>query len=382
MKKNLIDHLYCPECQEKISPMGLTIFEDQDGEVISGIITCTCGQYYPIIDMVPIILTGELRGDYSGFLKKHDQQVPDSILEKLKKETCGKKNHSCQVKESFGYKWQLLENYGFEGPSRDFTAKWMYEGYGWTDEQTYMKEMKARKAFLDAGCGLGREVDRFCRANNDALAIGLELSDCARIAYQKVRKYSNAHIIQADIMNIPFIKESFDLILSEGVLHHTPDTRAALCNLCDRLIKGGEIAIYIYIVKPLLRELADEYIRKETTQLTQDECWEICRHFTRLGQKLQSIDTTFTVDEDIPVIGIEKGTYTIQEFIYRYFMKCFWNKTFTFDENNLVNFDWYHPRYAFRHTPEQLASWAGSLGLSQKWYKATQSGMFFRAIKK
>ncbi|HOO46682.1 MAG TPA: methyltransferase domain-containing protein [Deltaproteobacteria bacterium] len=381
MKRRLINYLYCPECRGKITLEQLTVFEELDSEILSGIITCACGQYYPIMGMVPVMLTGELRGDYSDFIKEHGRHVPDSVHEKCEKETRKEKNQGCQVKESFGYKWQLLENYGFEGPSKDFTDRWMYEGYGWIDEQTYIKEMNTKTAFLDAGCGLGREVDRFCRANNKALAIGLELSDCARIAYQKVKDFPNAHIIQADIMNLPLAGETFDLILSEGVLHHTPDTRAALFNLCDCLVKGGEIAIYIYIIKPLLRELADEYIRSETTQLTQDRCWEVCRHFTRLGQTLQGIDTTFTVDKDIPIIGIEKGTYTIQEFIYRYFMKCFWNKTFTFDENNLVNFDWYHPRYAFRHTPEQLTSWAGSLGLTQKWFRTTQSGMFFRAIK-
>ena len=211
--------------------------------------------------------------------------------------------------------------------------------------------------------------------------MGIELSDCAPIAYRKVKQYPNAHIIQADLMKLPLKKDCFDFILSEGVLHHTPYTRAAFINVCSHLAPQGEIAIYIYRIKPLIRELADTYVRKETVQLSQQKCWEYCKHLTNLGEKLQSIQETFTIDEDIQILGIEKGTYTVQDFIYRYFLKCFWNDKLSFDENNLVNFDWYHPHYAFRHTPEELRQWTEQVGLKETWFKTTESGMFFRAIK-
>jgi hypothetical protein len=35
----------------------------------------------------------------------------------------------------------------------------------------------------------------------------------------------------------------------------------------------------------------------------------------------------------------------------------------TFDENNLVNFDWYHPAYTHRHSVEEIQTWTRELGM-------------------
>ena len=53
----------------------------------------------------------------------------------------------------------------------------------------------------------------------------------------------------------------FDLVFSEGVLHHTPDTRRAFRTLVDLLAPGGQIAFYVYRRKAPLREFADDYVR-------------------------------------------------------------------------------------------------------------------------
>jgi hypothetical protein len=29
----------------------------------------------------------------------------------------------------------------------------------------------------------------------------------------------------------------------------------------------------------------------------------------------------------------------------------------------LVNFDWYHPKFAYRHTPDEVRAWFGELDL-------------------
>lgn len=375
MKKSLLDYLVCPACQHEFSGADLHVFEQAEGEIISGLLNCPCGQIFPVIKAVPVMLLGELRDDYRPFLNEHKFKITEQVLARLERD------HKSQVKASFGYKWQLLGDYGFSGSTRSFTAQWMYAGYGWQDEAGYREAMTKPRMFLDAGCGLGREVSRFCDVNPAATAIGAELSDCAALAYEKVKAFPNAHIVQADLMNLPFRKASFDLILSEGVLHHTPDTRAAFKNVCDHLAPGGELAIYIYRIKPLLRELADEHIRQATTAMNEEQCWNFCRHLTSLGQTLKKLEGRITIEEDIPLLDIEKGAYGIQEFIYRYFLKCFWNDGFSFDENNLVNFDWYHPHYAFRHTPEELHEWVANQRLRQTWFKLAESGMFFRGIK-
>ena len=53
----------------------------------------------------------------------------------------------------------------------------------------------------------------------------------------------------------------------------------------------------------------------------------------------------------------------VQRLIYWSFIKAFWNDEFSFDENVLVNYDWYHPAFTFRFTPEEVRARAEGMGL-------------------
>src|SRR5205814_2117072 len=50
----------------------------------------------------------------------------------------------------------------------------------------------------------------------------------------------------ADAENLPFSDESFDVVFSYGVLHHTPDTVRAYAEAWRVLRKGGELRTMIY----------------------------------------------------------------------------------------------------------------------------------------
>ncbi len=53
-------------------------------------------------------------------------------------------------------------------------------------------------------------------------------------------------LVRADLLNLPFEAESFDLIYSLGVLDHTPDPRASFLALARLLKPGGRIVIWVY----------------------------------------------------------------------------------------------------------------------------------------
>lgn len=60
MKRELMDILACPLC--KGHPLKLEIFEEREGEIISGMIRCEgCGIDYPIEDSIPNMLPPESR---------------------------------------------------------------------------------------------------------------------------------------------------------------------------------------------------------------------------------------------------------------------------------------------------------------------------------
>lgn len=78
---------------------------------------------------------------------------------------------------------------------------------------------------------------------------------------------------------------------------------------------------------------------------------------TLLGKNLAKLKSRFTVSEDIPLLGIKKGQYDIQRFIYYHMLKCFWAENSDYNISLAVNFDWYYPKYAFRHTVEEVKKW-------------------------
>jgi len=59
----------------------------------------------------------------------------------------------------------------------------------------------------------------------------------------------------------------------------------------------------------------------------------------------------------------------------------FWDERLSFEENCHVNFDWYHPRYAHRHTEEEIRSWCEELGLVIHHFDVEESGFTVRAIR-
>lgn len=231
---------------------------------------------------------------------------------------------------------------------------------------------------MDAGTGTGHDVAWYAKIT-DGEVFGMDISGCVDIAYENTESLPNAHIIQADILSPPFKDKTFEFITSEGVLHHTHSTRLALESLV-KLLHKGEIQFYIYRKRGPIRDFCDNYIRQYTTKLTPEECWEVCEAITKLGKSLSELKANIEVPE-IPILHIKGGVIDLQRFIYYNFIKCFWNSEFSYEENVLINFDWYHPKYAHRHTPEEVRGWLEELGLKTIVFDVGESGISVRAEK-
>jgi hypothetical protein len=105
------------------------------------------------------------------------------------------------------------------------------------------------------------------------------------------------------------------------------------------------------------------------------------RPLTKLAKALSELKAEVEVPEDIPYLGIRAGRYDVQRLIYWHIMKLYWRDTFTLEENNHVNFDWYHPKYAYRHTEEEVRRWCDESRLSITRFDTQESGYTVRAIK-
>jgi SAM-dependent methyltransferase len=187
--------------------------------------------------------------------------------------------------------------------------------------------------------------------------------------------------VQGDVLQLPFKNGSFDLIFSDGVLHHTPSTEQALKALAPLLAAGGEIMFYVYRKKGPIREFSDDYIRNLVAGLPPEQGWAMLEPLTHLGKALAGLHVEVDVPEDIPYLGITAGRYDVQRLIYWHFIKLFWNDAYTFAENQHVNFDWYHPRYAHRQSEEEVRRWCEEANLRITHCHVEESGITVRAIR-
>jgi len=107
------------------------------------------------------------------------------------------------------------------------------------------------KEVLEIGVGGG--VDFSFWVKYGARATGIDLTE-ASIQLTKQRLdglgYSedDYHLAQADAENLQFEDESFDIVYSYGVLHHTPDTHKAFGEVYRVLKKGGLLKAMVYHV--------------------------------------------------------------------------------------------------------------------------------------
>ncbi len=137
---------------------------------------------------------------------------------------------------SFGHLWaQSVPDPA--APPRDYHFEKMTAALGFAPP---------RGVVLDAGCGDG--VDLGHRAlSSDLEVIGVELSTggCKTTA-RRIRRATNAHVVQADLARLPFADEAFDFVYSYGVLHHMPSPDDGLRDIARVARFGAEIAIYLY----------------------------------------------------------------------------------------------------------------------------------------
>jgi len=276
---------------------------------------------------------------------------------------------------TFGFKWRRIgDSYGHEEPSRTIRRDWYLDRFGYGDEATLHAFLRAREVVLDAGCGSG--VDTALFSDSGATVVAVDLSrDAAASTYRRLGARPNVHVLQADLHHLPFESGSFGYVSSDQVLHHTVDTGCAFAAVSSHVRPGGSLAVYVYNRKAPIRELADDYIREHTTTLSNEDCWEFSRRMTLLGRELTRTQARFELPEDVELLGFHAGEHDVQRFLYWNVLKCFWNEQYDFELNVAVNFDWYHPRHAHRHTPDEVRGWFEAAGLEVTLLDSGESGI-------
>jgi ubiquinone/menaquinone biosynthesis C-methylase UbiE len=283
-----------------------------------------------------------------------------------------------QVKDGFSYKWEkalpVIEDSFYNENLKDIYSEMM--GLSDVDLSIFKN-----KIILDIGVGSGSSARMWGSISKEFH--GIDISTGVYKAKNTLKdSISNLVLAQADLNKLPYPDNSFDVIVSNGVLHHTPNTKDALKNIIKKLKSGGSCLFYIYKKKSPIREFSDDYIRSKICDLHPDSALEQLKPITEFAKSIHEKSIQIEVPEDIPILEIKKGKYDLQLFFYQHFFKCFWNDKFGFDISNLTNFDWYYPKFSWRHTSDEINQWCKEFQLEIKFIKETMSGYACLALKK
>jgi ubiquinone/menaquinone biosynthesis C-methylase UbiE len=99
---------------------------------------------------------------------------------------------------------------------------------------------------LEVGCGLGTDGAQFAKAG--AKYTGIDLTDAAiDLAKRRFQLFDLPGTFRvADAERLDFPDNSFHIVYSHGVLHHTPDIAAAVREIHRVLRPGGKAVVMLY----------------------------------------------------------------------------------------------------------------------------------------
>lgn len=287
-----------------------------------------------------------------------------------------------QTSGVFGYKWKRTETYDKEHVE-DRAREWLQEKYGHLEPAKWFSEHGPAPLILDGGCGAGfSALAMFAPVLDRVRYLGVDISEAVHVAAERFSERGLvAGFMQADLTKLPLPPESVDIIFSEGVLHHTDDTRAALAALSRHLKVGGRILFYVYRKKGPVREFTDDYIREKLQGMTPEEGWIALEPLTKLGHALGELDIEIDVPEDINLLNIPSGKISLQRFFYWHVCKMYYRSGWALEEMNHVNFDWFAPKNAHRQTPDEVRTWCAALNLIIEHEKIEEAGITIIAKK-
>jgi ubiquinone/menaquinone biosynthesis C-methylase UbiE len=109
------------------------------------------------------------------------------------------------------------------------------------------------KKLLEIGVGAGSDFSNWIKNGADANGIDLTEEAIGHVKKRLELFHLEAESLQVDdAENLSFDENTFDIIYSWGVIHHSPNTEKALDEIIRVLKPGGEAKIMIYNRKSLL----------------------------------------------------------------------------------------------------------------------------------
>lgn len=333
MNKDLLQLLRCPSCK---GTLALSVYEEKDGDIWAGLLTCKQGHRYAIWKGVPRLHLPEV-----GMPIKFVESFENHILSDASPGFFPKINNIVND-FSFSDQWSMYQ-YGELTWELKLKERLDYFFYYINKPKDSLNDL----LILDAGCGNGTLSAVIAGSGGNVIA--MDYSNSVEQAHMHRRQFLNnnmLHYVQGDVQNPPFAENIFDIIYSDGVLHHTDNTMKSFDALVPLLKEGGSFFVWlyrsdligIYRIKEFFVKLIRVFIRPFPRKLQKALCF--------LGAIILNIQLRIK-----HILGFRKRRII-----------PLWLKT-------LNLFDTFTPKYNHLHTPDEVKSWFIKNGFKSPEYR-------------
>lgn len=308
-------------------------------EVDSGLLVCTCGSVYPVVQRVPRFTEGSL-DRYPEFVRQFRGRIGELLNQGGGR--AGDREISAQfssIRDSFTEEWSFFEY------ERDKT-------WGWDTndrKRVFLSEIGQDppslkgKLLFDAGCGNG--ILSTILTDFGLEVVAMDISESVLRAEANRGKFSAkssafVHFVQGNLFTPPIREKTFDIVYSSGVLHHCPDTRETFRKITPLVKSGGRMYIWVYGKRGLIFRLFTWHGRALRKRLSLRALFKYC----------SALAPVYKGASDL------LSAVRIYEFRRR-----------TIREITLDLFDAFSPQFQHSHVPEEVSSWfaeEGFVGIS------------------
>lgn len=110
-----------------------------------------------------------------------------------------------------------------------------------------LKAIGYNKTVLECGCGTGQLSQYLQLNNNHVLGIDMSLGSLSLAVEHKMRNsLTRSSFCQMNIFDLAIQDNTFDVVISHGVLHHTFDARRAFAQIVRKVKPGGIVMVGLY----------------------------------------------------------------------------------------------------------------------------------------
>jgi ubiquinone/menaquinone biosynthesis C-methylase UbiE len=147
------------------------------------------------------------------------------------------KNIDLPTVDGFGDEWERFDQSELDSQEAQKLFDMYFNVFPWSD-------LPKNAEGFDLGCGSGRWAKMVVPLVGRLHCI--DPSSALEIARRNLANNDNCEFHSASVDDIPLADQSMDFGYSLGVLHHIPDTQAAMSTCVKKLKVGAPFLIYLY----------------------------------------------------------------------------------------------------------------------------------------